>query len=406
LNKINKSTIGTIHVDDTMPLPQRPLTIIPDEPVSNVVIEEIAPKLSDFQTIQPVVTPKSSACRLNLSFVAPLPIEKIINDENDKKESSSSSSSSDESDFLEDDSEVDENRYYSQYAMYKSLYSKCFEELYEKPPKWRVVYERTGQIDVKFRGATKMGVKLDDVRHSGLKFIDTNKTSLDVDDTTNKLKILYESKRHRFINETPAPKQINNSNFKRLKMTIGNEVVVDRPTTSSHISNVNQSTNNSKTHQEIEDEIVQKRIALILKKYGDDDGENDSKEPLSSSTKKQQKDDKVEEKKPILSPNKTVKSTNSSKTQQEIEDEIVQKRIALILEKYGDENDSKKPLSSSSASSSLKKSSKKSEQQQQQSKITSKNITKPSTSHQDPKKLDKNEVSRLVNPLTNLQKFN
>lgn len=83
------------------------------------------------------------------------------------------------------------------YKYYIEQFSGLVEELYMKPARWRIVYERTGRLDVKFKGAKKLEIKLDDVHNSKLKFLDSNKTKLNLKDPTNNLILTYQNKRLR-----------------------------------------------------------------------------------------------------------------------------------------------------------------------------------------------------------------
>lgn len=78
---------------------------------------------------------------------------------------------------------------------YVELYSDVIESLYEKPSKWRIMYERTGQLDWKFKGEKKMLVRVEDFTNLKLKFLDEKKTRLNVKDSTNNLILAYQSKK-------------------------------------------------------------------------------------------------------------------------------------------------------------------------------------------------------------------
>jgi hypothetical protein len=104
-----------------------------------------------------------------------------------KPETSSSSSSS------SSDSEPDEDVY----VMYRREYADVRKRLYSKPDKWRIMYERTGRLDVVFRGEREMRVNLDNVRAARLRFEDEARTRLNVRDLTNNLILTHMKKKSR-----------------------------------------------------------------------------------------------------------------------------------------------------------------------------------------------------------------
>ena len=90
---------------------------------------------------------------------------------------------------------------------YRRFHWKVVEPLYEKPPKWRIMYERTGRLDYKFRGEKKMSVKAEDVCQTKLKFVDPGKTKLNVKDSTNNLIFAYQAKKLRkYVKTEPTIK--------------------------------------------------------------------------------------------------------------------------------------------------------------------------------------------------------
>lgn len=63
-------------------------------------------------------------------------------------------------------------------------------------PKWRLVYEYTGTLNVKFRSEKKLQIKLDDIRNTKMRFLDEEKTTINVKESTNDLIIRYKSKKN------------------------------------------------------------------------------------------------------------------------------------------------------------------------------------------------------------------
>lgn len=123
----------------------------------------------------------------------------------------------------------------------EELYTEVIDELYMKPSRWRIMYERTGRLDYKFRGERKMLVKMDDVRKTNLKFVDEEKTLLNMKDITNSLIFSYQNKKQKKAlasantsfpsssqqQPTTEPKSAI-ENYTRLKIRIGPECMVDR----------------------------------------------------------------------------------------------------------------------------------------------------------------------------------
>ena len=97
----------------------------------------------------------------------------------------------------EDDAESQSTEF-AMYQMYIDEYAEVIYELYMKPPKWRIMYERTGRLDWKFRGETHLSVPLDDLRLSKLRFLDEPlRTRLNTKDATNQLLLAYLNKKAR-----------------------------------------------------------------------------------------------------------------------------------------------------------------------------------------------------------------
>jgi len=77
---------------------------------------------------------------------------------------------------------------------------KLFDDYYlneqeEKMPKWRIIYEKTGNLDTMFHGSRRMECRLNNVKHLGLKYFDDDKSIINVNNPTNKFILQYYSKR-------------------------------------------------------------------------------------------------------------------------------------------------------------------------------------------------------------------
>lgn len=115
------------------------------------------------------------------------PIELIelatrIDDDQDEYSSSSS-----ESEFELPSFEV-------AYAEHRQDFAAVIEQLYEKPSKWRIMFERTGRMDYKFRGVTKLQVVLGpDIKTMKLVYSNPEKTIINTKHSTNALILKYSS---------------------------------------------------------------------------------------------------------------------------------------------------------------------------------------------------------------------
>jgi len=89
-------------------------------------------------------------------------------------------------------SETDENKEES----LNETNEYSLQEKNECMARWRIIYERTGRADAKFKGVPRMQLQLDDIRKSKMKFIDAEKTILSLKDSTNRLILAYKSKRN------------------------------------------------------------------------------------------------------------------------------------------------------------------------------------------------------------------
>ncbi len=107
-----------------------------------------------------------------------------------------SDDSKDELDFLDTDARILLMKTSKEMIEYMNNEFGDLNDKYAKNvPKWRLHYERTGQLGVKFRGASRLEIKINDVQKGNMKFIDKEKTVVDCKDTTNKLILTYEDKR-------------------------------------------------------------------------------------------------------------------------------------------------------------------------------------------------------------------
>ena len=108
--------------------------------------------------------------------------------------------------------ESSEDEYLDPYLYVREKYGDLMDELYVKPSRWRLIYEMTGRLDIKFKGCRQMGCQLEDVRKSKLKFIDEEKTKLSVKNSTNNLIFLYQSKKLAATSTQPSNSTASSSN--------------------------------------------------------------------------------------------------------------------------------------------------------------------------------------------------
>lgn len=120
------------------------------------------------------------------------------------------------SDSEHEESSDDENWADFCYQYYMENFSDIIEEIHAKPPRWRVIYERTGRLNVKFKsekqlnknkkykGDSRYEVRLEDIRKTKLKFIDADKSKVNLKDPTNNLILTYHLKRKK--NQTSSIK--------------------------------------------------------------------------------------------------------------------------------------------------------------------------------------------------------
>jgi hypothetical protein len=70
--------------------------------------------------------------------------------------------------------------------------------------KSRVYYEHNGHPNVKFRGTSKLKIKLTDILKSNMKFLDDDKTSISLTNSTNRLLLTYMDKRKKLSKQTTS----------------------------------------------------------------------------------------------------------------------------------------------------------------------------------------------------------
>ncbi len=78
---------------------------------------------------------------------------------------------------------------------YIQEYTKYFKDTEEKLPKWRIIYEKANNMNPIFRGSRRMECKLKNIKYLGLKYSDKDTSMINVNNSTNKLILTYESKR-------------------------------------------------------------------------------------------------------------------------------------------------------------------------------------------------------------------
>ena len=111
------------------------------------------------------------------------------------------------SDSDHEESSDDENWADFCYQYYMENFSDIIEEIHAKPPRWRVIYERTGKLGIKFKSEKQLNkkkkykadaryeVRLEDIRKTKLKFLDPGKSKVNLKDPTNNLILMYHLKR-------------------------------------------------------------------------------------------------------------------------------------------------------------------------------------------------------------------
>jgi len=99
--------------------------------------------------------------------------------------------------YDDDDEEVDDLKLLEEYF---ALYADRFKEADEKMPKWRVIYERNGNLDTIFYGSRRMECRVNNIKNLGFLYSDQNKSILNVNQPTNKIILQYQSKRFKSKN--------------------------------------------------------------------------------------------------------------------------------------------------------------------------------------------------------------
>ncbi len=99
--------------------------------------------------------------------------EKKHGDTKDERDTESSDSKN-EFDFLDTDSRILSMQTAQQWITFMNEeFEDWRKDKYAKNvPKWRLHYEKTGKLGIKFRGVSKLIVKLNDVQKKNMKFID------------------------------------------------------------------------------------------------------------------------------------------------------------------------------------------------------------------------------------------
>ena len=123
------------------------------------------------------------------------------------------------------------------------------EVVYEKLPRWRRIYERTGRLNQVFQSKATMKIKLNDIHRMGVNFVDSSKTRVNLTDPVNLFLFgnLLKSKAVTCAsnNKTPINKSKGSTEKpaepahlgpKRLKIMIGPECLVDRKESNMHES--------------------------------------------------------------------------------------------------------------------------------------------------------------------------
>jgi hypothetical protein len=130
--------------------------------------------------------------------------EIIIETEQDEEEeevlSDSGSDKIDENQALNDQVDL--------YQLHVDMYADAIEELNMKPPRWRVIYENTGRLDIKFKGVKQLKVNAMNINNLKFKYLDESKTRIDLNDRTNKLfrlLLTYLKKKYKTPSTSSAP---------------------------------------------------------------------------------------------------------------------------------------------------------------------------------------------------------
>ena len=103
----------------------------------------------------------------------------------------------------------DDDEPYDFLAKFDELYGDEYSGVIENIPRWRLIYERTGRLDTKFKGVNRMEVKLSDVRLTRLKFTDKSKTRINVNEPSNKIFIDYQAKKSKKVSTITKSRPIS-----------------------------------------------------------------------------------------------------------------------------------------------------------------------------------------------------
>ncbi|CAF0822245.1 unnamed protein product [Brachionus calyciflorus] len=172
-------------------LPNPPLPLLeppPNEPIFDIITNIPIQTENTIEPDPPSITP------LLPNYQKPKPTRQ---DDKPKKLLTFFGSENSESETESENScsEDEENWAEFCYNYYMENYNDFVEELHVKPPRWRIIYERTGRIDFKFKSSRQLEVKLDDIGKTKLKYTDESKDCVNLKDPTNKLILLYQSKK-------------------------------------------------------------------------------------------------------------------------------------------------------------------------------------------------------------------
>jgi hypothetical protein len=119
--------------------------------------------------------------------------DEIIKSETEQEEKEIQSESS--TDHMEENEA--QNDQVDLYQLFVDTYADAIEELNMKPPRWRVIYETTGRLDIKFKGVKQLQVNAINMNNLKFKYLDEKNTRVDLNDRTNKFLLTYSEKKHK-----------------------------------------------------------------------------------------------------------------------------------------------------------------------------------------------------------------
>lgn len=102
--------------------------------------------------------------------------------------------------------------------LFDDMYGDAIEELNMKPPRWRVIYETTGRLDIKFKGVKHLQVNAINMNNLKFKYLDESKTRIDLNDRTNKFLLTYSQKKHKNPPTSIAPSSMPMTNQQANRM--------------------------------------------------------------------------------------------------------------------------------------------------------------------------------------------